>query len=118
MQGNYEPFRHHVMLKVDIEYRSVPCMIDTGATANLISEKLVRELHTFQYIDRCQLPVFVGANGKPLDVLGAVVFPFEFSGSFLFHRWYIVRDLPIQLLMGNEMLRLHHASIDYDGEMV
>ena len=116
--GDYSKHRRHVFLDVEVEREHIRCMLDTGSTANLMSETLFNQLGEYEPLDSRETPNFVSANGRPLTVLKVIVFPFEYMGRHFFHRWYVVRDLASPLLMGGEMMNLHRAGIDYEKGMV
>ena len=86
-------------------------MIDTGCTVNIVDERVARDLQYRETIQSTEVTYFVGANGQPLEVLKQIVFPLGVMGTYWFHRWFVVRDLMYDFVLGAETLSLHLAHI-------
>ena len=88
-------------------------LVDTGSSRNLMSLVFYHQLlyqpplrapHSFRVL---------AGNGQPLDLSGIGVFTVSLNGFWMYHDFVVVRDLPLDAVLGGELLRPHSARLKY-----
>ena len=57
--------------------------------------------------------VVVAGDGKILDLQGWTVLNFEIAGQTLYHEVGVVKDLPLEFLIGGELMKPHACTLQY-----
>ena len=100
-------------LAVPCSVHSIPLSVtmDTGSCWNLIDMEELAKLDPVIEL-RPWSGKLVGANCRPLDVKRIVSFPLRFpTGAILYHRWLVVKRLPLPAIAGQEMMKGHEMVI-------
>ena len=88
-------------------------LADSGSVRNLIDEQVYKRL-PFQPPIRspgdCRV---IGGNGEPLDLKGFAVLPVTLGDTLLWHEFGVVPDLPLEVLVGADILATHQCSLLY-----
>ena len=88
-------------------------LANSGSVRNLVDE-LVYKMLPYQPQIRdpgdCRV---IGGNGKPLDLKGFTVLPVTLGTTLLWHEFGDVPNLPLEVLIGADVLTNHHCSVLY-----
>ena len=88
-------------------------LADSGSVRNLIDEAVFKKL-PFQPPIRDPGEVrVIGGNGEALDLKGFAVLPVTLGTSILWHEFGVVPDLPLEVLIGADVLAPHQCSLFY-----
>ena len=55
----------------------------------------------------------IGGNGEPLKLRGFTVLPVAFKATLLWHEFGFVPELPLEVLIGADILSAHQCSLFY-----
>jgi len=94
-----------------INYRPVKTLIDTGAVASCISEKMARvlKLKPQRSSDEIRL---VSANQTPIESTGVVQVELSIQGLVIPFTLYVLKSLAHNMILGNDFLRTTGAIIN------
>ena len=98
-----------------IQDKHIWALADTGSCRNLMSENFYKLLPVPSKIFPPGHTIVVAGDGKVLDLLGWALFNFEIGGKNLYHEVGIVRDLPVDFLLGRELRKPHGCSLQYSN---
>ena len=88
-------------------------LADSGSVRNLIDEAVYRKL-PYQPPIRdpgdCRV---IGGNGEALDLKGFTVLPITLGTALLWHEFGVVPNLPLEVLIGADILASHQCSLLY-----
>ena len=88
-------------------------LADSGSSRNLISENVFRRL-AFQPPIRPPGDVrVIGGSGEALQLQGFAVLPVAFGSVLLWHEFGVVRDLPLEALVGGDIFIPHFCTLQY-----
>ena len=90
-------------------------MIDSGASANFTSSKLIDSL-SLQYYNTQQFPVRL-ANGQMLHTYGSVVVDIIFGG-YLYSGKFFVLNCDVPLILGMQFLSDVRPQVDFSNKLV
>ena len=96
-----------------VQTRPVWILADSGSVRNLIDESTFKKL-PFQ--PRLREPgdvKVIGGNGEALDLRGFVVLPVSLGNTLLWHEFGVVPELPLEVLIGADVLAAHRCSLLY-----
>ena len=88
-------------------------LADSGSVRNLIDEAVHKKL---LYQPPIRVPGdcrVIGSNGEPLDLKGFTVLPVIFSTTLLWDEFEVVPNLPLEVLIGSDVLTNHHCLLFY-----
>ena len=92
----------------------VNVLLDTGSGVSLISQRTVwRAGASVEPLQTGDSRVLFAANGSTIDVLGAVHLPFQVQDQTYHHRFFVVKNLPNQVLFGLDLLKRFNVSFDF-----
>ena len=98
---------------VQIQIRCLWALADTGSCRNLMTESLFNSLQVQpHFLTRTSLNVIVG-NGATLEVLGWCILRFAIIDRIVFHQVGIVRGLPVDFIVGGEIMKPHGSLLAY-----
>ncbi|KAF0096477.1 MAG: hypothetical protein FD144_5878, partial [Rhodospirillaceae bacterium] len=104
------PHRSLFWTVINIQDRSLWALADTGSSRNLCSETLWNALPALQPPGPTRV---LASNSKALDVLGWAVLRMEVAGRAVYHEVGVVRELPVDVIIGGEFMRPHECSLKY-----
>ena len=55
----------------------------------------------------------IAGDGNALDLLGWVILKLEICNDVVYHEVGVVKDLPVSILLGGELMRPHCCSLQY-----
>ena len=88
-------------------------LADSGSVRNLIDEDVFKRLpYRPQLRDPGEVRV-IGGNGEALDLKGFAVLPVALGSELLWHEFGVVPDLPLEVLVGADILAAHQCSLLY-----
>ena len=96
-----------------IQNRNLWALADTGSCRNLMSEKFWKALPIPVILTPPGSTVVVAGDGKILDLLGWTIINFEIAGQTVYHEIGVVKDLPVEFLIGGELMKPHSCSLQY-----
>ena len=96
-----------------VQDKNVWTLADTGSCRNLMSNAFWESLPIHDVLTPPGSTVVVAGDGKTLDLLGWATIRFEIAGRALYHEVGIVRDLPLDFLLGGEFMRPHQCNLQY-----
>ena len=73
---------------------------------------MFRSLPYQPQLNQRNIQVF-GGNGNPLDIRGFAVLPVMISDTLIWHEFAVVRHLPLEVLIGTDILQPHFCSLLY-----
>jgi hypothetical protein len=91
-------------------------LLDTGAARNIISEKLLSETGGGVNLDAQESGGIRVGNGAILHITKWVLLKVEFAGVSVLHKFAVVPNITIPLVIGNEVLRPHCGRLTYSTE--
>ena len=96
-----------------IQDRNLWVLADTGSCRNLLSEKFFESLPISPRLAAPGATVVVAGDGKELDLLGWATVNFEIAGKMVYHEFGVVKDLPVDFLLGGEFMKPHACTLQY-----
>ena len=88
-------------------------LADSGSVSNLIDESVYNRLSFKPPIrDPGDVRVF-GGNGEALDLKGFAVLPVALGSNLILHKFCVVPNLPLKVLVGADVLAPHLCSLLY-----
>ena len=88
-------------------------LADSGSVRNLIAEAVFNKL-PYQPLIRepgdCRV---IGGNGEALELRGFAVLPVTLGANLLWHEFGVVPNLPLEVLVGADVLAPHQCSLLY-----
>ena len=88
-------------------------LADSGSVRNLIDEGVFNRLpYRPPLRDPGEVRV-IGGNGEALDLKGFAVLPVSLGSELLWHEFGVVPDLPLEVLVGADILAAHQCSLLY-----
>ena len=106
---------HNSMISITIGDDTLKCLIDTGATSNLISEKYYKTNVIFRQL-RLLKPKFdhaTTANGDSVKIVGFLNVPVQILGAQFMVPFYVTSKLYKSVILGSEFLMSQKVSIDF-----
>ena len=100
---------------VESMVQSTPMWIlaDSGSSRNLINEVTFNRL-AFQPPLRPHGDVrVIGGSGEALHLRGFAVLPVSFGATLVWHEFGVVRDLPLEALIGGDVFIPHFCTLQY-----
>ena len=107
------PRRSLFWTTLNVENRCVWALADTGSCRNLISEKCWLNLPIHPPIQPPGHTKVIAGNSKVLEVLGWVALRLEISTRTIYHECGIVRNLPVEFIVGGEFMKPHACTFQY-----
>jgi len=101
-------------ISVSVNGASVECLIDTGASINLIDHDwLHTNIPSVQHmIQKSRIKLALAANGSNLEITGFIVLFISVNGVLFPVPLNIARDLNSDIILGRKFLKKHCAIID------
>ena len=96
-----------------IQNKNLWALADTGSCRNLINEKFWKNLPIPLKMSPPGSTVVVAGDGKVLDLLGWVILNFSIAGQTVYHEVGIGKDLPVEFLIGGELMKPHGCTLQY-----
>ena len=87
-------------------------LADSGSVRNLIDYDVFRSLPYQPQLIQRDIQIF-GGNGGPLDIRGFAVLPLMIGDTLIWHEFAVVRQLPLEVLIGADILQPHLCSLLY-----
>ena len=100
-------------LPVGVQERTVWALIDTGASRNLISQREYEAIPQPPTLHPPGKMMVVAGNNQEIPVLGWITLRFTINTRSAYHDFGLVKNLPIDILIGDEFLRQHECQIMY-----
>ena len=100
---------------VESMVQSTPMWIlaDSGSSRNLINEQTFNRL-PFQPTLRSPGDVrVIGGSGEALHLKGFAVLPVSFGSTLVWHEFGVVKDLPLEALIGGDVFIPHFCTLQY-----
>ena len=94
-------------VKGSVQNKNLWVLADTGSSRNLMSEKFWKQLPIPPKLSPSGSTVVVAGDGKILDLLGWIILNFDIAGQTVYHEVGVVKDLPLEFLMGGEVMKSH-----------
>ena len=92
---------------IQVQNRWTWAMFDTGASKNLVSTKFFGQLfHRPELRAPGAMRILVG-NGAALDLRGWTTLVVAIDGHWLFHEFGVVGDMPLDAVVGAEIMISH-----------
>ena len=91
--------------------RTVWALIDTGASHNLISQRDYEALPQPPTLRPPGSLMVVPGNNQEIPLLGWITLHFTINTPRAYHDFGVVKNLPIDMLIGGEFLRSHECQI-------
>ena len=88
-------------------------LVDSGSVRNLIDEAVYKKLPYQPPIREPGDCRVIGGNGEPLKLKGFAVLPVTLDDTLLWHEFGVVPNLPIEVLIGADILATHRCSLLY-----
>ena len=88
-------------------------LADSGSVRNLIDESVYNRL---PFKPPIQDPVnvrMIGVNGEALHLKGFAVLPVALGSNLIWHEFGVVPNLPLEVLVGSDVLAPHRCSLLY-----
>ena len=102
--------------QLSIKNKTIWALADTGSCENVMSETFWLSLPNKPALRPPGDRVLLSAHGKTLQVLGWALMKFEINKVTLFHEIGIVKDVPLDLLIRGEVIRIHSCNIHYSHQ--
>ena len=101
-------------ISASIQNRHVQCLVDTGATINLIDHNwLVSNLPAGSYkIEKPRIRLARAANGSDMCISGFIILPLSIDGSVFVTPLNVAHNLNESVILGSTFLRKHGAVIN------
>ncbi|MCA6379581.1 MAG: retroviral-like aspartic protease family protein, partial [Cytophagales bacterium] len=96
-----------------ISLLEVHALLDTGATVSCISPEILEHLPAHSYRKYECNEMFHSADRKPIYSQGKVKLRITIEGKSLQYVFYIINDLPAEVLLGSNFLSSFQTLIDY-----
>ena len=101
---------------VTVQDRNQWALVDTGSCKNLISEGFFKKLPLPSHMAPPGHTVVVAGDGQKLELEGWVILKLEVTGRPLYHQFGIVKGLPVDILLGGELMRPHACTCQYNQQ--
>jgi hypothetical protein len=101
---------------VTVNRKRVWGLLDTGAARNIISEKLLGEVGGGVNLDVQDRGGIRVGNGAILHIAQWILLKVEFAGVAVLHKFAVVPNITVPLVIGNEILRPHCGRLTYSVE--
>ena len=82
-------------------------LADSGSVRNLIDESVYNRLPFKPPIRDPGDVRVIGGNGEALDLKGIAVLPVAFGSNLIWHEFGVVPNLPLEVLVGADVLAPH-----------
>lgn len=107
-------------IPVTIGNKTMECLIDTGASINLIDHDSFHSLDVSHKlaVKPPRVKFARTANNTDLEITGFVVMPVSVKGSEFQVPMNIARNLSQQVILGSHFLRKHKANIDFGSQSI
>ena len=89
-------------IKLKLESKHIKLQIDSGASANIISEKVFNSLHTNAKLTKSEVKLFAYGATKPLPVIGWFQGLIETRKKLEAAKFYVVKGSSMDSLLGLE----------------
>ena len=109
------PFRLSLFWYIaNVQDKCLTVFPDTGSIRNLVSENFCKSLSFEVHLTPAGATLVVAGNAKAVLLVGWGIFKFEIAEQTFYHEIVVVKDLPIDFLIGGEVMRSHAANIQFD----
>ena len=98
-----------------IQDKSLWGLADTGSFRNLMSKKFYDSLPVKVRLKSPGYVAILAANGKAVEPLGWGIFEFEIAGKIFCHEVGVVQELPVDFLIGTDLMIPHSAKLRYSS---
>ena len=88
-------------------------LADSGSARNLMSEATFNKLPYRPPIVQKEGVHVVSGSNKEMSIQGWAVIPMTFGPVILWHEFGIVPELPLEVLIGGDILAAHQCSLQY-----
>ena len=88
-------------------------LADSGSVQNLVDEMVYKKLPYQPQISNPGDCRDIGGNGEPLYLKGFTVLPVTLGKTLLWHEFGVVLNLPLEVLIGADVLLNHQCSLLY-----
>ncbi|KAF4647449.1 hypothetical protein FOL47_004558, partial [Perkinsus chesapeaki] len=92
--------------------KSIYALLDTGSAVSLVKASFVKTLPNQAKVEKETSRTFVTASGDSLCILGSILANVAIGTEHYSVDLHIVQDLPVLLLLGNDVLIEKDAIID------
>ena len=101
---------------VVVQSKSLFGLVDSGSCRNLISDLLWEFLPQKPALIPPGHTLVVAGDGRSLDLLGCCVLKFDVVGKSVLHEVSVVKGLPVDFIIGGELMKCHNSSITYQNK--
>jgi hypothetical protein len=106
-------------IEATIYHHRVKILVDSGAAHSCVANSFLKQLKArYKSLRKDQHVNLIGANGRPLSIIGTVELPIGIGDTTLMHTFFVVRDLYLKVLIGFNFLRENGAQIDVPGRTI
>ena len=106
----------HVYLDAKVNGKLVHILIDTGSSANLISEHLIKELQLSHLLTQSSFRL-VGVTGAPLQTMGVLKeVPVSVQQINLNANFIVTSNMSEECILGQEFLEQHQMVLDFNNK--
>ncbi len=60
--------------------------------------------------------IVVAGDGRSLVLIGCCVLKFDLVGKTVFHEVSVVQEIPVDFIIGGELMKCHKSSLVYQSE--
>ena len=99
-------------VQVIIQNQAHYVLTDLGSVRNFIDYDVFRSLPYQLQLNQRDIQVF-GGNGSPLNIRGFAVLPLMISDTLIWVEYAVVRQLPLEVLIGADILQPHFCFLLY-----
>ena len=96
-----------------VQDKNIWILADTGSCRNLISENFWNSLPLHSQLAPPGATIVVAGDGNVLQLVGWAILKLEILGKQLYHEVGIVKDLPVNFLLGGELMTPHACTLQY-----
>ena len=91
----------------------VLALADSGSSRNLMSHQRYDSLRVRPRLTPPRGLKVIGGNGQPISLLGFADFAVKVADLWIWHGFGVVDDLPLDVILGAEILKPHGAMLSY-----
>ena len=111
--GECSARRTFFWVRTTLQDKTVWGLADTGACRNLINFDFYQNLPIKGTMFPPGSVQVIAGDGNALDLLGWVILKLEIGNDVVYHEVGVVKDLPVAVLLGGELMRPHCCSLQY-----
>ena len=111
-----DPAQGLFFVQITLQKYRIFALADSGASRNLMSHQRYETLHVRPRLTPSRGLKVIGGNGLPIPLLGFADFAVKVADAWICHGFGIVDDLPLDVILGAEILKLHGALLTYQPQ--